>query len=70
MISTVVREPTGRGYDPVTKQYLAGWERLANIAGAIPIFGLSGVNLRHGLHPAEFFVEQGDEIAMPINTST
>ena len=57
------RVPCGRDYDPITGQYLAGWERLANIADAIPIFGVSGANIRHGMHLAEFFVGQGDEIA-------
>ena len=51
------------GYDPITGQYLAGWERLANIAGAIPIFGVSGANIRHGLHSAESFIDEGDDIA-------
>ena len=57
------------GYDPITGQYLAGWERLANIAGAIPIFGISGANIRHGMHSAEFFVGQGDEIAQFIGAA-
>ena len=57
------------GYDPITGQYLAGWERLANIAGAIPIFGISGANIRHGMHSAEFFVGQGDEIAQFIGAT-
>ena len=54
------------GYDPITGQYLAGWERLANIAGAIPILGLSGANIRHGVHAAESLIDNGDELAQFI----
>ncbi len=54
-------------YDPVTGQYLAGWERLANIAGAIPILGLSGANIRHGVHAAEALMDSGDEMAQFIS---
>ena len=62
MTSTLAREPAARGYDPITGQYLAGWERLANIAGALPIFGLSGANIRHGVYAAESFIDSGDEL--------
>ena len=57
------------GYDPITGQYLAGWERLANIAGAIPILGLSGANIRHGVHAAEALIDSGDEMAQFIGAA-
>ncbi len=57
------------GYDPINGQYLAGWERLANIAGAIPILGLSGANIRHGVHAAEALIDSGDEMAQFIGAA-
>jgi RHS repeat-associated protein len=51
------------GYDPITGQYLAGWERLANIAGGLILFpGVTGSNIRHGVHAAESFIEEGDDL--------
>lgn len=48
------------GYDPITGQYLAGWERLANIAGALPVSGVSGANLREGEHAVESLRKVGE----------
>ncbi len=54
------------GYDPLTGQSLAGWERLANLAGALPIFGISGANIRQGVHAAEALIHNGDELAQVV----
>lgn len=48
------------GYDPVTEQYLAGWERLANIVGALPFLGVSGANLCEGEHAVESLRKVGE----------
>ncbi|MCE7989402.1 MAG: DUF3990 domain-containing protein [Caldilinea sp. CFX5] len=54
------------GYDPITKQYLAGWERLTNILGVIPIPGVTGSNIRHGVDAIESLIDNGDELAQFI----
>ena len=57
------------GYDPITGQYLAGWERLANIAGGLILFpGITGSNIRHGVHAVESLIDSGDELAQLVGT--
>jgi hypothetical protein len=57
------------GYDPITGQYLAGWERLANIAGGLILFpGVTGSNIRHGVHAVESLIDSGDELAQLVGT--
>lgn len=53
-------------YDPLTGQYLAGWERLANIVSALPSFGVSGANIWQGVHAAEALIDSGDELAQVV----
>lgn len=51
------------GYDPITGRYLMGWERLVNIVGVIPIPGVSGSNVRHGVHAMDSLIDEGDDVA-------
>lgn len=50
------------GYDVITGQRLAGWERIVSIIGVIPLPVISGGNLRHGLHAIDAFVSQGVDL--------
>lgn len=63
------------GYDPITGQYLAGWERLVTLVGVLPILGIAGANLRDtdetielvGFRGIDFKIEGGkyaDEAAL------
>ncbi len=53
-------------YDFITGHYLGGWERLATLVGAIPIPGISGSSLRHGVGAVDSFASHGDDLARYI----
>jgi len=60
------------GYDIITGQHLAGsgapWARLVTLVGVIPIPGINGGNLRHGIDGVESFASHGDELASVVGS--
>jgi len=56
------------GYDIITGQHLAGFERLVTLIGVIPIPGISGGNLRHGMDAVDSFASHGDELASVVGS--
>ncbi|MCB0187996.1 MAG: hypothetical protein KDE31_27200, partial [Caldilineaceae bacterium] len=54
------------GYDIITGQYLAGWERLVTLIGVIPIPGVSGGILSHGMDAVDSFASYGDDLARVV----
>lgn len=50
------------GYDFITGQYVAGWERLASLIGVLPILDVAGANMRY----ADEFIDTGDSLARYI----
>ena len=54
------------GYDFVTGQYVAGWERLVNLVGILPILGVAGANMRYGLRNVDALMSHGDDLARYI----
>lgn len=57
------------GYDPLTGRYLMEWERLVHFIGVIPIPGVSGSNVRQGVHAMDSLIDEGDDVARFIGAA-